>query len=180
VNQTQERFGSIDVLVNNAAVSASLRPQAFDAISLEEWDRVMTVNVRGTFQCIAAVAPVMRLQKSGKIVNIASGTVFKGSKGLCHYVASKAAILGLTRALAQELGEFGIGINAIAPGITASDTLVGTPAWTQMNSAVVASRAFKREESPEDLVGALLFLSSPDSDFMTGQCVVVDGGSVLH
>ena len=180
VEQTLATYGRIDILVNNAAVSASLELSPFDQISLDEWDRVMRVNVRGALQCIAAVAPAMREQSSGKIINITSGTVFKGSRHMCHYVASKAAVLGMTRALAEELGDHHICVNVIAPGITATDAFVGTPGWNLMNASVKATRAFKREEQPEDLIGALIFLSSTDSDFMTGQCMVVDGGSIYH
>ena len=180
VEAAHRRFGRIDVLVNNAAVFASLKPQPFDAIPEEEWDRVMAVNVRGMWNCVKAVAPVMRAQKAGRIVNVASAIVAKGTPFLLHYVASKGAVIAMTRALARELGDDGIAVNAIAPGLVLSDTVRANPAVTGFQSAaVLQSRAFKRDAFPEDVEGAVVFLSSPDSAFMTGQTLVVDGGSVF-
>lgn len=180
VSDTLEAFGRIDVLVNNAAMFTALHPKPFDEIGLAEWDKVMQVNVRGSFQCIAAVVPEMRKRGYGKIVNIASGTVFKGIPLMLHYVTSKGAVLAMTRALARELGNDGIRVNTLAPGLTASEGLVGSQHWNTMREANVKSRSLKRDEQPDDLVGALVFLASHDSDFMTGQCIVVDGGSVTH
>jgi len=175
-----ESFGRIDVLVNNAAVFATLKPQAFDAIPEAEWDRVMAVNVKGIWNCVKAVVPVMKAQGGGRIVNIASAIAPKGTAYLLHYVVSKGAVITMTRALARELGEFGIGVNALAPGLTLSDTLLKNPAMSGFQTApVLQSRSFKREETPEDLEGALVFLASADSAFMTGQTVVVDGGSIF-
>ena len=174
----EERFGRIDVLVNNAALFSGLPLGPFWEIPSADWDRVMAVNTRGPFECVRAVLPAMRRQGYGKIVNIASGTVFKGSPLLMHYVASKGAIVAMTRVMARELGEFGIGVNAIAPGLTMSEN-VQAMYGPQYRAANVASRCFKRDETPDDLIGVLLFLASADSDFMTGQVVVVDGGSVM-
>ena len=180
VEAAHRRFGRIDVLVNNAAVFASLKPQPFDAIPEEEWDRVMAVNVRGMWNCVKAVAPVMRAQKAGRIVNVASAIVAKGTPFLLHYVASKGAVIAMTRALARELGDDGIAVNAVAPGLVLSDTVRANPAVTGFQSAaVLQSRAYKRDAFPEDVEGAVGFLSSPDSAFMTGQTLVVDGGSVF-
>lgn len=173
-----ERFGRIDILVNNAALFGGLPLGPFWEISSTDWDRVMAVNTRGPFESVRAVLPAMRRQHYGKIVNIASGTVFKGSPLLMHYVASKGAIVAMTRVMARELGEFGIGVNAIAPGLTMSEN-VQAMYGPEYRAANVASRCFKRDEAPDDLVGVLLFLASADSDFMTGQVVVVDGGSVM-
>ena len=180
MEEAHRRLGRIDVLINNAAVFASLKPQPFDAIPEEEWDRVMAVNVRGMWNCIKAVAPVMRAQKGGRIVNVASAIVAKGTPFLLHYVASKGAVIAMTRALARELGDDGIAVNAVAPGLILSDTVRANPAVTSFQSAaVLQSRAFKRDAVPEDVEGAVVFLASPDSAFMTGQTLVVDGGSVF-
>jgi NAD(P)-dependent dehydrogenase (short-subunit alcohol dehydrogenase family) len=180
VEAAHRRFGRIDVLVNNAAVFATLKPQSFDAIPEEEWDRVMAVNVRGMWNCVKAVAPVMRAQKAGRIVNVASAIVAKGTPFLLHYVASKGAVIAMTRALARELGDDGIAVNAVAPGLILSDTVRANPDVTGFQSAaVLQSRAFKRDALPEDVEGAVVFLASPDSAFMTGQTLVVDGGSVF-
>ena len=180
VEAAHRRFGRIDVLVNNAAVFATLTPRPFDAIPEEEWDRVMAVNVRGMWNCVKAVAPVMRAQKAGRIVNVASAIVAKGTPFLLHYVASKGAVIAMTRALARELGDDGIAVNAVAPGLILSDTVRANPDVTGFQSAaVLQSRAFKRDAMPEDVEGAVVFLASPDSAFMTGQTLVVDGGSVF-
>jgi NAD(P)-dependent dehydrogenase (short-subunit alcohol dehydrogenase family) len=174
------RFGRIDVLVNNAALFATLKPQPFDAIPEEEWDRVMAVNVRGMWNCVKAVAPAMRARKAGRIVNVASAIVAKGTPFLLHYVSSKGAVIAMTRALARELGDDGIAVNAVAPGLILSDTVQANPAVTGFQSAaVLQSRTFKRDALPEDVEGAVLFLASSDSAFMTGQTLVVDGGSVF-
>jgi NAD(P)-dependent dehydrogenase (short-subunit alcohol dehydrogenase family) len=180
VAAAQERMGRIDVLVNNAAVFATLTPKPFETIPEEEWDRVMAVNVRGMWNCVKAVAPHMRARKRGRIVNVASAIVAKGTPYLLHYVASKGAVIAMTRALARELGDDGIAVNAVAPGLILSDTVRANPAVTGFQSAaVLQSRAFKRDALPEDVEGAVVFLASSDSAFMTGQTLVVDGGSVF-
>ncbi|MGY8820017.1 SDR family NAD(P)-dependent oxidoreductase [Stutzerimonas xanthomarina] len=176
-----ERFGQIDVLVNNAAIYASLKMKGFEDIDLAEWDKVMAVNVRGPFICARAVAPHMKARGQGRIINISSGTPFKGTPGLLHYVTSKGAILALTRALARELGDFGISVNTLAPGLVLSEGVVANAEMRErLTAPVIASRAIKRDQMPGDLVGPLLFLASDDSAFMTGETVVVDGGSVMH
>ena len=178
--ETERYFGRIDVLINNAAIFATLRPQPFDAIAEEEWDRVMAVNVKGIWNCVRAVVPVMKAQGGGRIVNVASAIVGKGTPYLLHYVTSKGAVIAMTRALARELGEHGIGVNAIAPGLTLSDTARANPQLTGFQAAaVLEARSLKREAFPEDIEGAVLFLASADSAFMTGQTLVVDGGSVF-
>ncbi|SNT31920.1 NAD(P)-dependent dehydrogenase, short-chain alcohol dehydrogenase family [Tardiphaga sp. OK246] len=175
-----DRFGSLDILVNNAAIAAQIAFTRITDLSTEDWDRVMTVNARGTFEAIKASVPIMKRNGYGKIVNLASGTAIKGSPGLPHYVASKGAIISLTRAAARELGAEGIRVNALAPGLTMSEGFRDHPSWSGDASTLnIASRSLKREALPEDLVGALLFLCSPASDFMTGQTVCVDGGSVM-
>ena len=174
-------FGGLDILVNNAAIFTNLPFKPFGEIDSAEWDRVMAVNVRGTFECVKAAAPHMARNGYGKIVNIASGTVFKGAPLLLHYVSSKGAIVAMTRSLARELGDLGIRVNTIAPGLIMTDNVMSNPSY---RGAVVdnniASRAIKRAAAPGDLIGALLYLCTPDSDFVTGQCLVVDGGSVMH
>ena len=182
VARTASSFGAVHGLVNNAALFASLKPGRFEDIDSELFDRVLQINVRGTFECIKAVAPLMRQQKYGKIVNIASGTVFKGSPMMLHYVTSKGAVIALTRAVSRELGTDGICVNAIAPGLTMSEGVAAhkdnfPDAMIRGNTA---TRALPREQAPEDLTGAVCFLMSAGSDFMTGQTMVVDGGSVMH
>jgi len=178
--KTLRRFGRIDVLVNNAAVFAVLKPQPLEGIPEEEWDRVMAVNVKGIWNCVKAVLPAMKAQGSGRIVNVASAIAPKGTPYLLHYVTSKGAVITMTRALARELGEFGIGVNALAPGLTFSDTVLRNPDLSAFQAeTVLQSRSFKRAETPGDLEGALVFLASADSAFVTGQTLVVDGGSVF-
>ncbi|SPP92890.1 SDR family NAD(P)-dependent oxidoreductase [Bradyrhizobium vignae] len=174
------QFGSVDILVNNAAISGILKLQPLTEISSDDWDRVLAVNTRGTFECIKAVVQPMKKAGYGKIINLASGTAIKGSPGLAHYVASKGAVISLTRAAARELGDFGIRVNAIAPGLTMSAGILNNASWnSDVVSRNVATRAIKREVYPEDLIGTLLFMASPASDFMTGQTICVDGGSVM-
>jgi NAD(P)-dependent dehydrogenase (short-subunit alcohol dehydrogenase family) len=181
VAEAVKAFGGIDILVNNAAIFADLSKVAFADIDDDAWDAVMAVNVRGPFACSKAVAPVMIERRKGKIINIASGTVFKGFAGALHYVTSKGAVVAMTRCLARELGAHNICVNAIAPGLTMSEGVVANPGWGgQAAEATIASRALKREQLPGDLVGTLLYLASDESDFVTGQTIVVDGGSVMR
>ena len=181
VAKTVETFGRVDVMVPNAAIFAALNRRSFLDIGVEEWDRVMAVNVRGTFVCIKAVVPQMKEQGYGKIVNISSATVQAGVPWFLHYVSSKGAVDAMTRASARELGDFGIRVNSIAPGFTMSEQIESQRDELQFNLDMnLAGRAFKREEMPEDLLGTMVFLASAESDFMTGQTVVVDGGLVMH
>ena len=181
IQSAVDAFGRVDILVNNAGLFANLSFKPIAEIDHAEWDRVMAVNVRGVFDCCKAVSPVMRKQGYGKIVNIASAIVFKGSPLLAHYVASKGAVVALTRALARELGEDGIRVNALAPGLTGSENLLRNPSWAgSLTANNVASRAIKREALPEDMAGTLVYLCAEESDFVTGQIIVVDGGSIMH
>lgn len=176
-----ERFGRIDILINNAAVFVTLGKKPFFQISEEEWDKVLAVNLKGTFLCCKAVYPYMKKQKKGKIINISSSTFFGGVPFFLHYVASKGGIIALTRALAREMGDDGICVNAVAPGLTVSEAVKGNPMYPEEHLRAVANgRCFKRDELPEDLTGTIVFLSSDDSDFITGQTIVVDGGYELH
>jgi NAD(P)-dependent dehydrogenase (short-subunit alcohol dehydrogenase family) len=179
VAATLERFGRLDILVNNAALFGNVKRKPFEEIESDEWDRMMAVNVRGSFECTKAVAPTMRSQKYGKIVNIASGTVFKGQTMLLHYVTSKGAIVAMTRSLARELGDDGIRVNTLAPGLVMSENVKNNWAPGQVQNTV-NTRAIKRELTPEDMCGTLVYLCAPESDFVTGQVLVVDGGAVMH
>lgn len=179
VAQTISRFGQIDVLVNNAALYAKLKPRSFLDWDVETWDRVMAINVRGPFLVVKYVAPHMMERRTGKIINIASGAAYKGLPRLLPYVTSKGGMLAFTRALSRELGEYGIAVNSLSPGYILSETgLENTEHVEEERVKVRNTRAFKRDAYPEDLLGALVFLASSDSDFVTGQSLVVDGGSV--
>jgi 3-oxoacyl-[acyl-carrier protein] reductase len=182
VRAAMERFGRIDGLINNAAVfqRPAMSRVPFDQIPLEEWDRLMAVNVRGVFLCCRAVVPYMKQQRRGKIVNVSSGTVFFGAALVAHYVASKAAVIGLTRSLARELGEYNINVNAIAPGLTISLEQETSEVRAALHTQRLQARALKRVETPQDLVGTVIFLCTSDSDFMTGQTLVIDGGAQMH
>jgi NAD(P)-dependent dehydrogenase (short-subunit alcohol dehydrogenase family) len=180
VARTMERFGQIDVLVNNAALYAPLHEQKFTEIDVELWDRVMAVNLRGTFLMAKHVAPVMAARRYGKIINIGSGTAVRGIPWMMHYVATKGGIMAMTRSMSRELGDDGIRVNTLMPGFTLSDSIVSeNPGHVETaRGRAVASRALKRDMQPEDLLGALVFLASADSDFVTGQTIAVDGGNV--
>lgn len=179
--RTLDAYGRIDVLVNNAAVFATvpISRTPIEQITVEEWDRVMAVNLRGIFLCCKAVLPAMRRQKYGKIVNISSGTALSGSPTRIHYVTSKGGVLSFTRTLAREVGADGICVNAIAPGSTLSEEHI-TAAILQQRQARVESRAIPRVQMPADLIGAIVFFASAESDFITGQTLVVDGGATMH
>ena len=179
VKATVAAYGTVHGLVNNAAMFGSLKLQPFMDIESDEWDKVMAVNTRGVFECVKAVVPIMRNQKYGKIVNIASGTLFKGTPHLLHYVASKGAVVAMTRVMARELGGDNILVNCIAPGLTLSPAVQASYSLAEIE-ANKATRALKREEEPEDIIGALIFFASAESDFITGQTLLVDGGSVMH
>jgi 3-oxoacyl-[acyl-carrier protein] reductase len=174
-----ERFGRIDALVNNAAVYSAIVKKPFEDISDDEWDLVLDVNVKGVWLCTRAVAPAMRRQRRGKIVNLSSMTVPTAPPGFAHYVASKAAIVGLTRALARELGPDGICVNTLTPDYIAFDRDYDNR-QPEMAHELAGQRVFAREQTPEDMVGALLFLVGPGSDFITGQNVWVNGGRVFN
>ena len=177
--ETLARFGRVDILVNNAALYGPLKRRPFMEIPIEEWDRVMAINLRGLFLCSRAVFPAMKAQGAGAIINIASGTFFKGVPHYIHYTTSKGGVVGFTRSLARELGEFGIRVNAIAPGFTLSgENEKNMP--DAGKAANVGMRMLKRAEVPEDLVGTVIFLASDDSRFITGQTIVVDGGGSVH
>ena len=181
VSEIRERCGRIDVLVNNAGLYASLSMRPFTEIPLDEWRRVMDVNVASMFLTCRAVVPVMREQGGGKIVNISSGTPFRGVPFLLHYVTSKGAIVAFTRALARELGEDAIHVNCVAPGFTMSEGVLEQPdVIEKLQQASVAARTIQRDQVPEDVVGATVFLCGPGAAFITGQTIVIDGGQFFH
>jgi NAD(P)-dependent dehydrogenase (short-subunit alcohol dehydrogenase family) len=176
-----DRCGRIDVLVNNAGLYASLQMRPFTEIPADEWRRVMDVNVLSMFLTCRALVPAMREHGGGKIVNISSGTPFRGVPFLLHYVTSKGAIVALTRALAKELGPANVLVNCVAPGFTMSDGVREHPEVVEkLREVSIAARTIQRDQVPEDVVGAVVFLSGPGSDFVTGQTIVIDGGQYFH
>jgi NAD(P)-dependent dehydrogenase (short-subunit alcohol dehydrogenase family) len=179
VKRVNSELGGLHVLVNNAALFGTLSRTPMENISSSDWDRVMAVNTRGTFEFIKAVVPTMRAQGYGKIVNIASATVSSGTPLLLHYVASKGAIIAMTRSLARELGAAGIRVNCISPGFTLSEA-VKSKYTSEIVQSIASMRALKRDQLPADLVDTVLFLSSSGSDFITGQNIIVDGGSHMQ
>ncbi|MCC6777401.1 MAG: SDR family oxidoreductase [Hyphomicrobiales bacterium] len=176
---TLERFGAIDVLINNASLMSVLPRRSWLEIPVDEWDRVMAVNLRGMFLACRAVFPAMQAKRYGKIVNISSSRVWEGNPNRLHYTTSKAGVIGFTRALAREVGEHGITVNAVTPGMTQSETQVASSSGNYL-AAQVAGRAIGRVQVPADLVGAVMFLATAASDFMTGQTINVDGGKAMH
>ncbi|MBI2997464.1 MAG: SDR family oxidoreductase [Deltaproteobacteria bacterium] len=181
MRESVDRFGRIDVLLNNAAiyVTQQLWKGPVEELPLEEWDRVMQVNLRGFFLCCRGVIPIMKRQKSGKIINIASGTFFTGAGNMPHYTTSKGGVVALTRVMARQLGPWNINVNCMTPGSTMSEEVV-TDEVRKRRETGSAQRCFSRIETPEDIVGTALFLASADSDFMTGQLLVVEGGAIMH
>jgi NAD(P)-dependent dehydrogenase (short-subunit alcohol dehydrogenase family) len=176
-----ERCGRIDILVNNAGLYASLQMRPFTEIPVEEWRQVMDVNVLSMFLTMRAVVPRMRDQGGGRVVNISSGTPFRGVPFLLHYVTSKGAIVALTRALAKELGRDDILVNCVAPGFTMSDGVREHPEVIEaLQQVSVSARTLQRDQVPEDVVGAVVFLCGPGATFVTGQTIVIDGGQYFH
>ncbi|MGQ0543798.1 MAG: SDR family NAD(P)-dependent oxidoreductase [Betaproteobacteria bacterium] len=178
-SETASTFGGIDILVNNAALFSPLEPRDFERIDAAEWRKVMDVNTLGVFLCCRACAPQLKKSGRGRIINLASGAPLKGVPFLLHYVASKGAVIAMTRALARELGKDGVTVNALAPGFTLSEGVRASPAHLKHGAAIPATRAIPRDETPQDLAGAVSFLASDDAAFMTGQTLVVDGGSAM-
>lgn len=173
-------FGGIDALVNNASLMSSLARRPWTEIPLEEWDRVMAVDLRGLFLCCRAVHPHLKRRGRGKIVNVSSGRVLEGTPNRLHYTTAKAGVIGFTRALAREVGPDNINVNVVLPGLTLSDTQLATSKAGYLNDAYNEQRALKRAQYPEDLVGTVMYLLSDASDFVTGQSFNVDGGKVMH
>jgi 3-oxoacyl-[acyl-carrier protein] reductase len=181
MRETADRFGRIDVLLNNAAIYVTQRlwKGPVEDLDLAEWDRVIEVNLKGVFLCCKAAIPIMKQQRSGKIINVASGTFFSGSGNMPHYTSAKGGVVALTRVMARQLGEWGINVNCMTPGSTMSEDSVTEEVLKRRESSI-DKRAFRRVETPADIVGTALFLASSDSDFITGQLVVVEGGGIMH
>jgi 3-oxoacyl-[acyl-carrier protein] reductase len=172
-----KKFGRIDILVNNAGLYYGITRKLFTEIPIEEWDRMMAINVKGAWLCSRAVFPQMKKQGKGKIINISSESVFAGSKNLSHYITSKAAVIGLTRDLAAELGQYGIRVNVLAPGFTdtAASRTIGS-----IEKYDTSRIPLGRVQQPEDLVGVIIFFASDESDFITGATLMVDGGRAMY
>jgi NAD(P)-dependent dehydrogenase (short-subunit alcohol dehydrogenase family) len=177
--ETAKAFGRIDILVNNAAVFSTLKLKPFEDISVAEWRKVMDVNIMGVALCCRACVPHMRKAGGGRIINLASGAPLKGVPHFLHYISSKGAVISMTRGLARELGRDNITVNALAPGFTLSENVARVEEHVKSGERSRATRAILRDEKPEDLVGTVSFLASDDSAFMTGQTLVVDGGSAM-
>lgn len=174
VENVISKFGKIDVLVNNAAIYATIQRKPFFEITEDEWDLVMNVNLKGVWLVSKAVFPYMKENQSGRIINISSATVMSGSPNWSHYVASKGGVIGFTRSMAKELGDYNINVNTIAPGFTLTEASLSL--IENANKYGVDRGAIKRSSSAEDIVGTALYLASSASDFVTGQTIVVDGG----
>ncbi|WP_043837568.1 SDR family NAD(P)-dependent oxidoreductase [Muricoccus aerilatus] len=181
VGAAEHDFGGLDILVNNAGIYASLTPKPFDELNLAEWRRVLDVNVIGTFLCCRGVLPAMQRRGGGRIVNISSGVAFKGNPYMAHYVASKGAVVSLTRALATEMGRHAVLVNSVAPGFTLSENVLRNPMLVAgVKEPSLRNRVLGRDMVPDDLVGAVCFFAGPDAAFITGQTLVVDGGAYYH
>lgn len=179
VARTEQSFGAVDVLVNNAALFGTLPLKPLEEIDYEEWDRVMRVNARGVLQCVKAVLPGMQRQRGGSIINISTNRIYKGFPELLHYDASKGAVAAMTKSMAAELGDRNIRVNAIAPGLTLSENVLAKEGIEERAEIVAKGRALKRAQQPEDLVGAVLFFASDASSFVSGQTLIVDGGGIV-
>jgi 3-oxoacyl-[acyl-carrier protein] reductase len=177
VDETAEQFGSIDVLINNAAYFMTVWKGPFWEMAVDEFDKAMAVNLRGVWLCAKAAVPYMQKQKKGKIINISSSVALTGNPNYIHYVTSKGGVIAMTRAMARELGDYNICVNTVSPGFTVTEGRQVDPEYERIRNQ---ARSFKRTQVEADLVGTVLFLASPDSDFMTGQLLNVDGGGHFH
>jgi NAD(P)-dependent dehydrogenase (short-subunit alcohol dehydrogenase family) len=176
-----DECGAIDILINNAGIYASLEMRPFEQIPVDEWRKVMDINLLSMFLTCRAVVPIMKLQGRGKIVNISSGTPFRGVPFLLHYVTSKGAIVAFTRSLAKEIGASNVHVNCVAPGFTVSDGVKQHPEVLEALAEVsVSARTLKRDQVPQDVAGAVVFLCGDGADFITGQTMVIDGGQYFH
>jgi len=177
VDEAAQQFGTVDILINNAAYFMTVWKGPFWEMAAEEFDKAMAVNLRGVWLCAKAVVPYMQKQKRGKIINISSNVALTGNPNYVHYVTSKGGIIAMTRAMARELGDYNVCVNAVSPGFTVTEGRVVDPEYERIR---IQGRCIKRTQVEGDVVGAVLFLASPDSDFMTGQLLNVDGGGHFH
>jgi 3-oxoacyl-[acyl-carrier protein] reductase len=177
--KTVERFGRIDILVNNAAVFGGLVLKPFYEVTVEEWDKLMAVNLKGVWLCCKAVFPFMRQQSKGKIINIASSVAFSGNPDFIHYTTSKGGVISFTKALARALGDYNISVNAIAPGLIQTQATLDMMPLKSIET-FIAGQCLKWRQEPKYIVDAAVFLASEESNYITGQTMVVDGGRVLH
>jgi len=176
-----DAYGRLDVLVNNAAIFSTIQQKPFEQLSVQDWRSILDVNVIGQFLCCRAVLPAFRKQGGGRIINISSGVAFKGNPNMLHYVATKGAVVSMTRAMATELGEDNVLINSVAPGFTLSEGVLKNPELAERSSQFsIKGRALRRDMLPNDVVGAVAFFAGPGSSFITGQTLVVDGGAYFH
>ena len=178
IDTTLSTYGRLDVLINNAAIFVTLDRRPFEDIPLEEWRQVMDVNITGCFICACAVIPAMRNAGWGRIINISSSTVPQGIPHFLHYVTSKSALIGMSRAMAREVGSDGITVNAVLPGMIETE-IENKGRTDDGRQHVIGTQSLKRQQTPEDMLGTLLFLASPASGFMTGQSICVDGGAAF-
>ncbi len=174
VEATVKRFGGVDILVNNAAYFMTVKKGPFWEMAVEEFDKAMAVNVRGVWLCSKSVFPHMKGRSKGKIINISSGVALNGNPNYIHYVSSKGAVISMTRAMAREVGQYGICVNSVAPGFTLTEGRQVDPEYERRRNQ---QRCFQRSQVEEDVLGTVLFLASSESDFMTGQVLCIDGGS---
>ena len=177
VNETAKQFGTVDVLINNAAYFMTVWKGPFWEMTVDEFDKAMAINVRGSWLCAKAAVPYMQKQKKGKIINISSSVALSGNPNYIHYVTSKGALIAMTRAMARELGEYNICVNTVSPGFTVTEGRQVDPEYERVRNQ---ARSIKRTQVEADVVGTVLFLASSDSDFMTGQLLNVDGGGHFH
>jgi NAD(P)-dependent dehydrogenase (short-subunit alcohol dehydrogenase family) len=178
--KVMQQYGQVDILINNAGIWYGVEAKPWDAWTVEDWDRMFAVNVKGTWLCCKAIAPLMVKQSRGKIINISSHVIrVPDAQFFLAYALSKAAIYTMTQCLARALGPSGINVNAIGPGYTATEASLGQSGSEQIFQNVIAAQSLKRREEPEDVAGAAVFLASKDSDFISGQFIIVDGGSVM-
>jgi 3-oxoacyl-[acyl-carrier protein] reductase len=177
VDETAKQFGTVDVLINNAAYFMTVWKGPFWEMTVDEFDKAMAINVRGSWLCAKAAVPYMQKQKKGKIINISSSVALSGNPNYIHYVTSKGALIAMTRAMARELGEYNICVNTVSPGFTVTEGRQVDPEYERVRNQ---ARSIKRTQVETDVVGTVLFLASSDSDFMTGQLLNVDGGGHFH